>query len=236
MIRNSLTRRIACAIVLTVAPNLAHAQEVGHEPAKSPYKDLETTQELTPYAGWYSARPEPAGVAPRSGALIGVHYGWRVAGPATLISDVFYVNSQRRVIDPSKGVATRVISDGSTPLYGISGGLGLSLPGGKSWHDLVPEARGALALLSDFSSKTDPGGFRYGTRFAFVWGAGVRYVAGGRWGLRADWTNYLHTISYPTSFFVSSADGTTVLPSSTPRSLWRNDPTLSLGVSYLFSR
>jgi len=78
------------------------------------------------------------------------------------------------------------------------------------------------------------GGFKFGTRFAINWGAGIRWVPGGRWQVRGDITNRLYTISYPDAFYVAPAGGTAVIPATQAKSFWTNNPAFTLGISRLF--
>src|SRR5260221_60679 len=73
-----------CAVVL-VQPALA---QVGHEPERSPYRDLEYSQELTLLSGWMKARHDPAGIAPNGFAMLGARYEWTLTGPLALSADV----------------------------------------------------------------------------------------------------------------------------------------------------
>src|SRR5260221_13137791 len=73
-----------CAVVL-VQPALA---QVGHEPERSPYRDLEYSQELTLLSGWMKARHDPAGIAPNGFAMLGARYEWTLTGPLALNADV----------------------------------------------------------------------------------------------------------------------------------------------------
>ena len=52
--------------------------QVGYPPERSPYRDLEYRQELTLLTGYYAASADPAGVAPRSGPMLGLRYDVRV--------------------------------------------------------------------------------------------------------------------------------------------------------------
>ena len=223
---------MACA---AAAPSTAGAQ-IGYPPRRSPYVDLEHTQEITALFGYYNGGGDPAGVAPGSGPMTGIHYSWRVGGPAHLTSDLAYIQSKRRVLDPSKPLATRDLGESDWPLYAANVGLALGLTGAKSWHHIVPEVQGGVGFISDMKGKADVGGFKFGTRFALSWGAGVRYVPGGRFQLRADVHNRLYTIAYPDAYFRSTtASGPPVLTDAS-KSGWKNNPALTIGVSYLFSR
>src|SRR5438445_14408 len=135
--------------------------------------------------GHFAARKDPAGVAPQSGALTGVHYEWRAGGPAHITAELARVQSSRRLIDPLKIGSARELGTVDRPLYALDMGLGMALTGARSWHRIVPELKGGAGIVSDFRTAPDSGGFKFGTRFALSWGAGIRWVPGGRLQVRA---------------------------------------------------
>ena len=208
--------------------------QVGYPPARSPYVDLEFTQELTAIGGWYHGHRDPANVGPQSGAITGLHYEWRAGGPAHLIAEVARISSDRRQINPFATGTAREIGTVSRPLYSGDFDLGLSLTGGKSWHRIVPEVFGGLGLISDFHSKADTGGFKFGTRFALNVGTGIRIVPGGRWQIRGDIKDRMYTLGYPQTFYETPSGGTPVLPPTQAKSFWLNNPAFTFGLSYLF--
>ena len=226
--------RYSALIALVALASTARAQ-VGYPPAKSPYVDLEYSQEFTPLFGYYYGREDPAGVVPGNGPLVGLHYQWRAGGPAHLTGEIARIGSSRTVLDPSKPAATRNLGEHSWPLCSADFGLGMSLTGARSWHKLVPMVNAGVGFMSDFKS-ADVGGFKYGTRFALTWGAALRYVPGGRYQLRADLSNRLTSIRYPDVYFRPATGLTPILTGLKDQSVWRNNPSLSIGISYLFSR
>ena len=231
-------RTSAVIALLSVIASTARAQ-VGYPPARSPYLDLTYSQEITAIGGYYWSRIDPAGVSPKSAALAGVHYEWRAGGPAHLTGEIVRISSSRTVLDPSKPTATRNLGEQSWPLWGADFGLGMSLTGARSWHQMVPELKAGVGVLTDLKGGSDVGGFKYGTRFALTWGAALRYVpsTGSRYQLRADLTNRLSSIRYPPVYFRPTTSGVTqIIPNGKDESVWRNNPSLSIGVSYLFSR
>jgi hypothetical protein len=93
-----------------------------------------------------------------------------------------------------------------------------------------------VGFISDFKS-ADVGGFKYGTRLAITWGAALRYVpAGGRYQIRADFSNRLSSIRYPDLYFRPANISLTPILTGKDQSVWRNNPALTIGISYLFSR
>ena len=223
--------------LLSIIASAARAQ-VGYPPARSPYLDLMYSQEITAIGGYYFGREDPAGVAPKSAALAGVHYEWRAGGPAHLTGEIVRIASSRTVLDPSKPAASRNLGEQSWPLWSADFGLGMSLTGARSWHQMVPEIKAGVGFLSDFKGSSDVGGFKYGTRFALTWGAALRYVPGNgsRYQLRADLTNRLSSIRYPDVYFRPTTTGVPPILTGKDQSVWRNNPSLSIGISYLFSR
>lgn len=231
-----MIRRCAPLIagMLALASRTAFGQIVGHPPTRSPFLDLEYAQEFTLIAGQYHAHRDPADVAPQSGLLLGAHYEWRVSGPLSLVGEFTRMNSERNQVNPLKVGTARQLPTVSLPLYSATFGLGLNLTGAKSWHHLVPEIAGGLGFISDLQTEPDSGGFKFGTRFALHSSAGIRYVPGGRWQVRADVTNRSYTIAYPEAYFVAPAGGTAVLSSTQAKSFWTNNPAFTLGLSRLF--
>ena len=213
--------------------SLAGAQ-VGHLPARSPYVDLEHSQELTFFGGEYHAHRDAADVGPQSGPIFGVHYEWRAGGPAHLEGELARISSDRNLINPLIAGPLRNRGQVSRPLYTGDFSLGISLTGAKSWHHIVPEILGGAGFISDFQTAPDSGGFKFGTRFALNWGGGIRIVPGGKWQIRGDIKNRLYNMSYPESFFVAPAGGTALVTTTTSKSFWTNNPAFTLGLSYLF--
>ena len=221
-------------VVALLAAGPAAAQ-VGHDPAHSPYRDLEHKQELTWLFGYTRARHDPAGVEPRSAAVTGLRYEINLAGPLALSADFTRLFAERDVLDPAKPLATRSRGTESAPVYAADVALALDLTGRKSWNHLVPQIRGGLGLVSG-SAKDDSSGFSFGTPFAFTFGGGLKFVPGGRLQLRADVTDRVFKLSYPDSYYRKASDNTSVLSDPTPRSFYTHHTALTVGVSYLFGR
>ena len=230
-----MNRFLLSALLSFVVPALASAQ-VGYTPERSPFRDLEYRQEISLIGGYYRASSDPAGVAPRSGPMIGARYEVRVGGPAQFMARVARVSSEHQLLNP----ASSTNRDGGIepqPLYLADIGLSLNLSGQKSWHNTVPVLLAGIGLASTLGSKADSGGYRFGTGFAFSFGAGVRWVPGGQFELRADISDHLYRISYPDSYYLAPVGGgLPVLPLKQPRALYRHNAALTVGASYLFFR
>ena len=211
------------------------AAQVGHDPAKSPYVDLEYNQELTVMGGYLRTRHDPAGILPASRGMVGIRYEWTLTGPLALSSDIVTANGDRQVIDPLKPAASRLLGKQSNSVTAFDLALAMNLTGRKSWRSLVPQVRGGIGLLTS-RAKDDSSGYTFGTPFAFVYGGGVKFVPGGRFQLRADVTDRVFKQSYPDAYYRLASDNTAVLPTSTAKSFYTHHTALTLGISYLFAR
>jgi len=222
------------ALALALVATTARAQ-VGHLPENSPYRDLETSQELTFFGGHYTAGRDPIGVAPRDGPMYGLRYEIHVGGPALLYARWGHVSSERFAIDPTKSGDAAQLGRRNVSLNLYDVGLVLNLTGQKSFHHLVPVVNFGAGIGScSCSVAIDP--YTFGTPFAFSFGGGLRYVPGGRFQLRADWGDYMYQIKYPAAYFITPTTGPAAAGPDQGRSFWKSNRALTLGASLLFFR
>lgn len=208
--------------------------QVGYPPTASPFRDLVYKQSLTAEAGLMMPTRDPAGVAPATGPLVGVRYAVQFASPLVLSVRAATGFSERDVIDPSRAPGERVVGTQSSILYTADVNVGVALTGFRSWHNIVPELSLGGGFISDFE-EADAGGFKLGAPFALVATGGARWVPGGRWQLRADLTDRLYKISYPQTYYQTTG-GEPVLGPRESNSRWTHNPTISIGIGYLFDR
>jgi len=206
--------------------------DVGYPPPKSPFRDLEYKHELTLFGGYYMSAKDPAGVAPKSAAMEGIRYELTVGGPVQFVARLARVNSERQVIDPLQPRASRDLGVQSWPIYLTDLGFGLNLTGQRSWHGVVPVVNMGIGLASDLDKQDDKDPFNVGTTFAFSLGGGLRIVPGGRFELRADAGTWIYKYKYPTTYYTTTSDNTTVLGPKIAKDFWKKNLGLTLGASY----
>ena len=225
----------------------AQGGETGYPPARSPFVDLEYNQSFSVLGGYFAAAKDPAGVAPRSGPLLGLQYDLG-GGPAIFTTRVRTVFTDRTVLDPARPVATRVLGTEKRPLTMADLGLTLALTGPRTFHGFVPLVHLGAGVVTNFGA-TDPGGFTFGTSFALAFGLGARYVPSptSRYALRVDLGNSLYRVRYPATYarastgynagtYVGTPDSTSIVPANTALSRYRNNVAITAGLSYLFHR
>ena len=225
------------ALVLGVsAPVAAQGVDVGYPPPRSPFADLEYKQEATAFGGWYMAGKDPAGVAPRSGPMIGIRYEVNVGGPMQIVARLSHVMSERQVIDPLQPRVSRDLGVQSWPIYLVDAGMSLNLTGQRKWHGIVPVIYAGIGLASDLGEEVEADPFKLGTTFAFSAAGGLRFVPGGRFQVRADVGSWFYQIKYPTEYYGITSDNTTVLDDSQAKNFWKSNLGFTLGASYLLFR
>lgn len=215
---------------------MAQGVDVGYPPPTSPFRDLEYKHEATVFGGYYLSSKDAAGVAPRSGVMEGIRYELTVGGPVEFVFKLARVNTERRVIDPLEPVAKRELGVQSWPIYLTDLGFSLNLTGQRSWHGVVPVLNAGIGLATDLDKQDDKDPFNLGTTFAFSFGGGLRIVPGGRLQARADAGTYLYQYKYPTTYYATTADNTTVLPNTQAKNFWKQNLALTIGASYLLFR
>ena len=206
------------------------AAQVGHLPTSSPFEDVKLGQNLSIMGGWMAMRRDPADVAPQSSLAAALRYDIAVGGPASLYVRYLIAPSERRLLQPTNPLASRVIGNPSVTTHQLDAGLDLALTGKKTWHRLIPSINGGAGVVSDFTA-ADTGAYQFGTKFSFSYGLGLRYFPRRGPMIRVDLTNFLWQYDYPDRYFVKASDTTSVLTDTRNRSAWRGARTVTVGVT-----
>ncbi len=217
------------AVAISAFPALLWAQ-VGSLPANSPYEDVKLGQNLSIMGGWMSMRRDPADVAPKSSAVGALRYDIAIGGPASLYVRYLFAPSERKLLLPTNPSATRQIGTPGVTTHLLDTGLDLALTGKKTWHRMIPSVTGGAGIVSDFAA-ADTGSYRFGTKFSFAYGLGLRYIPRKGPMVRVDLTNFLWQYEYPDRYFVQASDTTSVLTDTRNRSAWRGSRTVTVGVT-----
>ena len=232
--RLQFSSRRSVAFCVGVASSLVLSQiaiaQVGHLPTKSPYEDYKSGQTLSASGGWLGIKRDPAKVAPDATGFVSLRYDIGVGGPAYLFARYTIAPSTRNVYDPTKPAKTRLVSRASATTSVVDLGLDIALTGQKTWHRLIPSLSGGLGIASDFA-KADTGLYRFGTKFSFTYGLGLRYLLRSGYAVRFDATNYIWQYQYPEKYFLKAADNTAILSDTKARSVWRGNWGVSAGIS-----
>lgn len=224
-------------LLATALCTAAAQAQIGVVPERSPFRDMEYNQEVTLISGWMSAGSDPAGVAPRGGATLGLRYDYHFAGPLFGYVRGLGVLGQRTALDPGQTLARRRIGSYFWPVFYFDAGLETSLTGQKSWHGIMPVVSIGLGAYTDFVNGPDRGGYEFGSGFLLSFGGGIRWAPERRWQVRAELYDYVHDIAYPASY-LSSTSGSVpgILPVNASRSFYRHNWSLQIGAAYTVFR
>jgi hypothetical protein len=154
--------------------------------------------------------------------------------PLAFTSSFMRQAATRDILQPGLPLASRVGANVSQPLYMLDAAFTLMLTGKKSWHHLMPSVTGGIGIVTDNKSVVDSSQFKFSTRFAPVFGLGVKYAPErSRWTVRADLTNRFYSVPYPQAFRDSTPGAPRI---TTARSSWTRNSLLTLGLVRGFGR
>jgi hypothetical protein len=230
-------RRLALACAAQLLLTHALAAQVGHDPARSPYRTLRYGQFIGLNGGLLNGNGGALGVAPHHGPSVGLRYDFLSTGVLSLGAAASYAALERKVVDPTKPIATAV----SGPIkqrVGIAELLmQFNLTGGKTWNRIAPYVSGSLGLLLADKTEQDSSDFKFRVRFLLTPGIGTRVFLADRLFLRIEARSSFWSVSYPASFrSAPSRDPTKPPVLAAPTKEWLANGWYTVGLSYAFSR
>jgi opacity protein-like surface antigen len=236
--RPELTARLLlAALALSALPaGTAHAQ-VGHDPARSPYRTLRFGQFLGLTGGLLNGNGGALGVAPHHGASLGVRYEFLSAGTVTFGFAASVADLERLVVDPKKPIETAVSGPVKQRVEIAEGIVQFNVTGGKTWHRIAPFISAGAGIMLSKDTPLDTSGFTFHTRFALTPGLGARIFLADRLFLRVEARTSFWSVSYPDSYRqVPSTDSSKPAVLASPKKEWLANGWYTVGLSYAFSR
>jgi hypothetical protein len=220
-------------------PSLLSAQ-VGHDPARSPFRDITTHQGLSIGFGRFAGNRTVAGVGARPGFMVGVRFDTRLSGPADLAASIWRIGSSRRVVDPTQDTTSRYSEPQDVTLLAADLGLMLNLTGAKTWRGLAPYLGIAAGVVSPARGVTDVSGYQLNTNFSFVPTLGTRAFIGRQLALRLEARDYYYRYEWPLDFYRTFNDANDnplppVLGADVADRQWAHNFALSVGLTYAFT-
>ena len=191
--------RLALLLLLAVPAAPAMAQ-VGHNPAKSPYRDILYDQNITAYASYFDGSGGTLGIGVHNGWMYGIRYQLRANRFISFGLGVSYgPDLERNLIDPFAPAGERVLGPVQIRVWIPEGVLQFNLTANKSWHRIAPY--GGFGFGAGFSSTTPTDTiYRSSVRFVFTPYAGTRIFIVNNVALRLEARMPLYKISYPLQY------------------------------------
>lgn len=249
---HTLLRRTAALLALLfiavamAAPDRARAQQEGGPPSiDTPYRWLDGSFRVAPYAARLETGRGNLELGPESTQLYGARARIRLTGPISLEGNFGYASSQRSIIDPrAPGGPTAVES---VPFRWIvaEGVAQLALTGQRTWYGIQPYVLigGGMALAVDeprsqaLSDSADAA-FRFEMNAAptAVAGAGAEWRVSETIGVGFEVRDHLWRLKTPEGFFREDVldnieEANTPAPEETQ---WTNNLEFGISLWYYF--
>jgi opacity protein-like surface antigen len=226
---------LAVVLVLLVAP--AAAAQVGHDPARSPYRALRYGQFVGINGGYFRGDGGQIGLAPHGGGTVGLRYDFLGSGTISIGLAGTYGRLERFIVDSRKPIETGrtgPVRQNTTLIEGI---IQFNLTGGKTWHGVAPYVSAGVGLALTGSTPADTSGFKFRTKGALTPGLGARVFLTQRLFLRLEARSTFWQVSYPGSFRLPPATDPSKPPViSGPGKEWVTNSWYTVGLSYAFHR
>jgi hypothetical protein len=229
--------RASCALLaaaVLAAPRGLAAQDVGHQPEQSPYRDILTHQGFTVFAGRFAGNTGAAGTGARPGMVLGARLQMRVSAAVDLWATMGQALSGRERFDVS-GDTTKDMGSIKVRLLLADLALVLNLTGDKTWHGFAPYAAMGIGLAWPSQKVVDPGGFELGSNFTLVPTLGTRWFVSRDFALRLEARDYYYRMSYPLQYYPLTLTHQGLVPYSVSDRQWYNNVTFWFGVTYGFN-
>lgn len=227
---------ILTTMLLLSAAGPAFAQ-VGHDPARSPYRTLRYGQFIGLTGGHFGGGGGQIGLAPHKGETLGLRYDFLGAGTVTLGLSATYMRLERLIVDPDKPLGTGTIGPVAVNTGLFEGIFQLNITGGKTWRGIAPFASAGLGLALTERTPADSSEFKFRLKAAFTPGIGARIFLSERLFLRVEARTTFWQVSYPQTFrSPPSSDPSKPPVVSGSQKEWVTNTWYTVGLSYAFHR
>src|SRR5712671_5292159 len=212
MERWNVATYVAVGFLLSIVPSVHLSAQVGHDPAHSPYTDIQRGVGPVFFAGHLSGDRGRADAGPSNALGFGARYELAL-GRSTLVQfTAAYLKVDRFIRNPTLPDTARAKRYGpvDSDLLFTEFALQLRLTGGKTWHGLAPYFGGGMGLMFDTRSPGDTtdSGYKFGTKLTFSVATGMRWHITRKINVQVDARSVFWRLKYPLSFHSLGPDGT----------------------------
>lgn len=193
---------LASSVLSVALPASAAAQDI-----PSPFRYVETRQEVGIFVGSSSISQGRFGFGPDGGTLLGARWGIDLSGPLGLEAVAGAISGSRDVVNPARVEGDRVVGEADALIGTVDARLRFTLTGDRTWHGMAPFLLAGGGIAFDLSG-SDPDDeeleaqdrFDFGTSFFGTLGGGVRVFLNERIALRGDGVFSLWKLETPPGF------------------------------------
>lgn len=215
--------------------------QVGHDPASSPYRDLQYNQFLQITGGYIGGAGGRLGLGPHGGRVFTFRHDFLSDRPLSIGLGGGYATLDRSYANLETTVEEqRIRGPVSHRVILAEGVVQLNATGRKTWNGLAPYVSAGLGLAFAERVLADSSGYGFGTKFYFAPAIGVRAFITRRLFIRLEARAMFWNLSYPASYQTSDPDGPLgpldPLLAGQGRKEWAPVPMLHAGLGYAFHR
>lgn len=192
----------AAALVPALVASPLRAQQIS-----SPYRFVETRQELGVFGGYATLNSGRFDFGPESGLVGGARWSILISGPLGFEVVGGLLSGTRSVIDPGRAEGDRVVGEADVLLGSGEGRLTLTLTGDRTWHGLAPYVSMGGGMIFDMGGNEAvdeillaEDRFDFGSSFLATAGLGTRLFLSDRIVARGDALFSLYKIDTPPGF------------------------------------
>lgn len=223
--RKCLTAVTAVALLTAVTARLP--AQAGHDPAHSPYHDIQHGNTVRAVGGYLWGSRGDVPVGPSDGAWYGLRDEYPVSNLLTLVAEAAYVTTTAQYVSPYDTIPV-YHGPVSNPLVVIDAGMRVTLTGAKTWHHIAPYIGGYVGLAIGGTIQADTSGNDFGTKFMVAPGFGFGWHPANRFSVDTDLRFVFWKLSYPPSYHPN------LLPFTKDLGDWTTHPTLTIGAGWTF--
>lgn len=225
-------------VFLSTIPTFPLSAQVGHDPARSPYRDVIVGRGPVVFAGYLGGDRGRAGAGPSSARTLGARFEVPAGQSLLLLASAAYLRGDRFIIDPAADSSSpdRRTGPHLAELLHAELALQLRLTGAKSWRGLSPYVGAGLGMAFDMGSPGDTtgSGYAFRSKVTLSGAVGMRWYATPRVSVQAGARLLFWRLRYPVSFHGAAPDGSRVVPLEEDLTDWTVHPWISLGVGWTF--
>lgn len=192
--------RLAATVLVLAGLAAPLAAQVGHAPADSPYRDVQSTATFQPFAAYMQGDGGILTIGPHRGWMYGVRVDVRTNKFLQLGFAVSQGSLERNIVNPFVKVADRLTGPVSQLVTIAEAGFQFNITGNKTWHRLGPYAGITAGVAFGSSTPADTSLYDFGKRFTVTPVIGVRIFLTPTTHLRIEVGSSYWQLQYPPAF------------------------------------
>ena len=232
-IKPNVVLPLVAALGLLVQPVGA---QVGHDPSRSPYRDLRYGQFVSLSVGKAFGAGGTIGVGPHDGEVAWLRHEFLGDRTVSVGLAGGFARLDRNIAFPDS-VNNPVRGPFQHNVYFAEGTIQFNLTGGKTWHSIAPYANVGLGFAFGEKLPADSSGYKLKTKFYLAPSAGVRLFLSRRMYARVEARAVFWSLTYPGTYRGTDPDGFgPAKPILAGQALkeWAPVPMIHAGLGYAF--